>query len=399
MSDNAADDAKASHGVSTTLSHGGRNPERFDGFINPPVYRGSTVLFPTVEKLKTGGQPYKYGRRGTPLTESLEGLIAEVEGGHRTVLTPSGLAAVSGALLAFLRAGDHLLMSDSVYTPARNVATNFLGTLGVEVEFYDPLIGCGIGQLLRPNTRVVYVEAPGSQTFDMQDIPAIKRGLAGRDEIILMADNTWASPLYCDPFALGADISIQAGTKYIVGHADAMLGAIAAGDAELAARLVARVQDLGMCAGTEEMYLGLRGMRTLRLRLEHHWRAGLRVAEWLAGRPEVERVMHPGRVDDPGYPIWKRDFKGASGLFGIVLHPASDAQVARFCETLSLFGMGYSWGGFESLILPFDPRSSRTVTTWDLAGPALRLHIGLEDPEDLIADLERGFDAMAQATV
>lgn len=376
----------------TRLVHGGRKPSAFHGFVNTPVYRGSTVLFDSFEKLKNADQPYTYGRRGSPTIEALETVIAEVEGGHRTVLAPSGLAAITGTLLSLAGAGDHVLMVDSVYQPTRYFCDAHLARLGVDVSYYDPCIGSGISELFRDNTRVVYTESPGSQTFEMQDVPAIAEVLSGRD-IWLVNDNTWASPLYCNSFKLGADVSIQAGTKYVVGHADAMLGTVTTN--ERAAKAIVRgIQGMGMCAGTEEIYLGLRGLRTLQVRLERHWRSGMEVAAWLMARPEIERVLHPAMPNHPGHDIWKRDFSGASGLFSVIFQPLAEPALVAFLESLELFGMGYSWGGFESLAVPFDPSEYRTATTWSAPGPAVRFHIGLEDPIDLIGDLENGFSAL-----
>ncbi|MBI1383756.1 MAG: cystathionine beta-lyase [Rhizobiales bacterium] len=383
------------HDRKTRLAHAGRDPWRFDGFVNPPVYRGSTVLFPTLDAIESGNQRYVYGRRGTPTVEALEEIVAEMEGGARTVLVPSGLAAVTSTLLALTKAGDHILVSDSVYKPTRLFASGMLSRFGVTVEYYDPLIAGGIASLIRDNTSMIYCESPGSQTFEMQDLPAISEARGGRD-IWLVVDNTWASPLYCNPFRLGADVSIQAGTKYVVGHADALLGTVTANER---ARLpvVKGIQDAGHCAGSEEVFLGLRGIRTLAVRLERHWRSGITVASWLETRPEVARVLHPALPSHPGHAIWKRDFTGASSLFSVVLKPVPREGLRAFVESLKLFGMGFSWGGFESLVVPFDPRSHRSATAWDAEGPCLRFHIGLEEAEDLLRDLERGFSAMARA--
>ncbi|MET0639360.1 MAG: cystathionine beta-lyase, partial [Hyphomicrobium sp.] len=362
------------------------------GFVNTPVYRGSTVLYPTLEALKERTQAYTYGRRATPTTTALEEAITHLEGGAQTILTSSGLAAVSTALLAFAESGDHILMPDSVYQPGRAFADRMLKRLGVETTYYDPQVGSDIGKLFRANTRLVLVEAPGSQTFEMQDIPAIA-ATAHAKNIWVLADNTWATPLFCKPLALGADVSIQAETKYIVGHADAMLGAVT-GNARAAKFLDIAKEGLGTCPGSEETYLGLRGLRTLAVRLAQHQRSGIAVAQWLAARPEVDRVLHPALPADPGHAIWKRDFTGASGLFTAVLKPIPEKALAAFLDGLKLFGMGYSWGGYESLVVPFDPTSYRTATRWQGPGPALRFHIGLEAVDDLIGDLEDGFDRM-----
>jgi cystathionine beta-lyase len=373
----------------TEVVHLGRSPFEFHGFVNPPVYRGSTILYPTLEALKTRKQAYTYGRRATPTTRALETAICNLEGGAATILTSSGLGAVSTAILAFVEAGDHILMTDSIYQPARSFADRMLKRLGVTTTYYDPTIGAEIAKLFKSNTRLVMVESPGSQTFEMQDIPAIAAAAHARN-IWVIADNTWATPFYCKPLALGADVSIQAATKYIVGHADAMLGAVTAN--ARAARLLDHAKEaLGTCPGSEETYLGLRGLRTLDVRLERHQRSAIAVAEWLAERPEVDRVLHPALASHPGHAIWKRDYTGATGLFGAVLKPVPEKALAAFLDGLKYFGMGYSWGGFESLVIPFDPTSYRTATKWVGPGPALRFHVGLEAVDDLISDLASGF--------
>jgi cystathionine beta-lyase len=373
----------------TRLVHTGREPARQHGFVNTPIYRGSTVLFPTMAALEANDQAFTYGRVGTPTVKALEEAIAELEGGHRTLLTPSGLSAIAAALIAFVASGDEALVVDSIYRPARRYCDNVLTRLGVRITYYDPLIGAGIERLITKKTKVVFTESPGSQSFEVQDIPAIAEAAHAADAVVIL-DNTWATPLYFKPFAQGADVSIQAATKYIVGHADAMLGAITA--TEQASRAVERAhEDLGLCPGPEDVYLGLRGLRSLGVRLERHQKSALELARWLAERPEVARVIHPALPSDPGHAIWKRDFTGSSGLFSIVLKPVPHEKVAAMVDGLSLFGMGYSWGGFESLILPFDPSAYRTATVWKAEGPALRLHVGLEDVDDLKADLEAGF--------
>ena len=377
----------------TRLVHAGREPACQHGFVNTPIYRGSTVIFPTLASLEADDQDFSYGRLGTPTVRALEVAIAELEGGHRTLLTPSGLSAIATALLAFVGAGDEVLVSDSVYRPTRRFCDHVLKRLGVKTTYYDPLIGGGIDKLITKKTKLVFTESPGSQTFEVQDIPAIAAAAHDAGAAVIL-DNTWATPLYFKPFAHGADVSIQAATKYIGGHADIMLGAITMNQRASAA--VAKVHDeLGLCTGPEDVYLGLRGLRSLGVRLERHQKSGLELAHWLAARPEVARVIHPALPTDPGHALWQRDFTGASGLFSIVLKKVSRAKLAAMLDGLSLFGMGYSWGGFESLILPFDPSSYRTATEWPVAGPALRLHIGLEDTDDLKADLDAGFERLA----
>jgi len=373
----------------TRAVHAGRDPASSHGFVNPPVYRGSTVIFPTLEALTTHSQPYTYGRRGTPTVAALEEAIRNLEGGAQTFLTASGLQAVTTSLMAFVEAGDNILVTDSAYQPTRHFCDTVLARFGVTTTYYDPTIGAGIADLIRPNTRVIFTESPGSQTFEVQDIPAISEVAHARG-VWHVLDNTWASPIFFDALAHGADVSVQAATKYIVGHADAMLGSITA-NLRAKPHIFKMRGALGHCPGSEETYLGLRGLRTLAVRMAQHHRSSLEIAQWLETRPEVARVIHPGLPSHPSHAIWKRDFTGASGLFAAVLKPAPIEAVAAFVDQLEFFGMGYSWGGYESLVLPFDPRSYRTATTWTDEGQALRFHIGLEDVDDLKADLDAGF--------
>jgi cysteine-S-conjugate beta-lyase len=387
----------------TTIVHSGLHPERHHGAVNPPVYHASTILSPTVEEFRRRRKDWLleqpgtfYGRYGTPTTEALREAIAALEGGYRTLLYPSGLAACAGALLAFLSSGDHVLMSDSVYGPTRNFAKGFLARFGVSTTFFDPLAGSSIDSLMRPETRVVYLESPGSLTFEMQDTPAIGE-LARRRGITVIADNTWATPLYFKPFVHGIDVSVQSATKYIVGHSDAMLGAVTC-TKDAWPKLKASTYELGQTAGPDDIYLGQRGLRTLAVRLKQHWAAGLALAEWIVHRPEVERVLHPALPGDPGHPIWKRDFSGASGLFSVVLKEGiSDRALCAMVDGLELFGIGSSWGGFESLIVPFDPGEIRTATRWPHKGLSFRIHAGLENVEDLISDLDAGFRRLQAA--
>lgn len=381
----------------TRLVTGGRDPFTHFGFVNPPVYHGSTVLYRSAADLVAHRGRYTYGRRGSPTTEALENALRSIEGPAcaGVVLLPSGLAAIAAALMATLSSGDHLLVTDNVYRPARNFCNTVLKRMGVETTYFDPLIGSDIAALFRPNTRAVFLESPGSQSFEMQDIPAIAAVAKEKGAVTLM-DNTWATPLFFRPLENGVDLSIQAGTKYIVGHSDVMLGTVSA-NADLLSRLKEYVALSGFCVGPDDVYLALRGLRTMGVRLRRHHESGLKVAQWLAQRPEVLRVMHPGLPDDPGHAIWRRDFSGASGLFSIVLKPVPKEAVFAFLDTLRLFGMGASWGGFESLVIYFDCTDYRTATRWSPGGPTLRFHIGLEDVEDLMADLERGFAAMARA--
>jgi cystathionine beta-lyase len=387
--------AQTSRKPQTLLVTGGRDPFLHYGFVNPPVYHASTVLYPTAADLVAHRSRYQYGRRGTPTSEALESALAGLEGPQcaGVALLPSGLSAISTALLAIAGAGDHILVIDSVYRPTRTFCDTVLERMGVETEYFDPMAGAAVATRFRPNTRAVFVESPGSQSFEMPDVPAIAASARAQGITVLM-DNTWATPLYFRPLDHGVDLAIQAGTKYIGGHSDIMLGTVSANAATLPA-LQDTIYRMGLCVGPDDMYLGLRGLRTLGVRLDRHYESGVRIAEWLRGRPEVLRVMHPALPDDPGHAIWKRDFTGASGLFSIVLKPVPDAAVHAFLDTLELFGMGFSWGGYESLVILFDCSEYRTATSWMPGGPTLRFHIGLEHVDDLIADLERGFSAMA----
>lgn len=381
----------------TQLINAGRDPQAYYGFVNPPVYHASTVLYPTAADQVAHRSRYQYGRRGTPTTEALEGALREIEGDNcaGVALLPSGLAAISTALLAAASSGDHILVTDTAYLPTRLFCDGVLKRMGVTTTYYDPLIGAGIATLFQPNTRAVFVEAPGSQTFEMQDVPAIAKAARDKGALVLM-DNTWATPLYFKPFEKGVDLSIQAGTKYIGGHSDVMIGCVSANAKALPA-LKDTVYAMGLCVGPDDMNLALRGLRTMGVRLPRHQESGLKIARWFEHRPEVSRVLHPALESNPGHAIWKRDFTGACGLFSIVLKPIGEKAVFAFMDELALFGMGYSWGGFESLVIAFDCAEYRTATTWKPEGPTLRFHIGLEDPGDLIADLERGFAAMAAA--
>jgi cysteine-S-conjugate beta-lyase len=383
--------------TATRLVTGGRDPESSYGFVNPPVYHASTVLYPTADDLAAHRAPYTYGRRGTPTSQALEQAILELEGPHcaGVSLLPSGLSAVTTAILAVARAGDHILVSDSVYEPTRKFCDTVLERFGVATTYYDPLLAAGIADLFRPTTRAVFLESPGSQSLEVQDVPAIAAAAHARDVAVLM-DNTWATPLYFSALDKGVDLSIQAGTKYIGGHSDLMLGTVSANGARWP-DLQHTVGTLGLCVGPDDIYLALRGLRTLAVRLERHQQSALKIARWLAARAEVRRVLHPALDDDPGHAIWRRDFTGASGLFSVVLKPVAQQAVHALLDELQLFGMGFSWGGFESLVIAFDCSPYRTATQWAPGGPALRFHIGLEDPDDLIADLERGFAALAKA--
>ncbi len=393
-------DALDGKSETTRLTHAGRDPFANHGVVNPPVYHASTILFPTLDALEEGDRtPYdgtRYGRRGTPTTFALEEAVSALEGGYRSVSVPSGLAAVTTALLAHMSQGDHLLMVDTAYNPTRRFCDTFLRNIGVETTYYDPLED--FRPLLRPNTRVVFLESPGSLTFEVQDVPAAVAA-ARRVGAVTMIDNTWSAGLYFKPFAHGVDISIQAATKYIVGHSDCMLGLITTNEASYL-RVRRCAAFLGTAAGPDDCYLALRGLRTLSVRLARHQETALTVARWLEDRPEVACVFYPALPSSPGHTLWQRDFTGACGLVSIVLQEAlSRPALAAMLDGMTLFALGYSWGGYESLIIPFNPRNTRTATSWPPpgvpAGTCLRLHCGLEDPTDLIADLEAGFARIA----
>jgi len=384
--------------MDTTLAHADGDPFSRHGAVNPPVYRASTILYPTVGEYEAARDParrfdvVRYGQLGTPTTFALEQAVAAIEGGYRAMLLPSGLAAVTATLQALLSSGDHVLMVDTTYASTRRFCDSTLSRFGVTTTYYDPLAGGAIEKLFRPNTRVVFLESPGSITFEVQDVPAIAAAAHAAGLAVVM-DNTWASPYFFAAFAQGVDVSIQAATKYFAGHSDVMMGTITTTE-PLYERVRSTVADLGHCVSGDDAYLVLRGLRTLGVRLERHQRNAVRVAEWLRTRPEVARVHYPALPDDPGYAIWKRDFTGASGLLGVSLAPAPKAAVAAMLDGLELFGKGVSFGGFESLAIPMDPAPVRTATAWTSTRPYLRLHIGLEDPDDLIADLARGLDRL-----
>ncbi len=392
-----ADPAHPAFKPATRLVVGGRDPAANHGFVNPPVHHVSTVLYPTAEDFLARRARYLYGRRGTPTSEALEDALRALEGPDcfGVALLPSGLAAISTALLAVLKTGDHLLVTDSVYQPTRKFCDGMLKRYGVTATYYDPLIGGGIAALIQPNTRAVFVEAPGSLSFEIQDVPAIAAAAHAKGAVVLM-DNTWATSLYFHAFEKGVDLSIQAATKYIGGHSDVMLGTVSANKATWE-RLADTVHALGLCVGPDDVYLGLRGLRTMGVRLAQHYQAGMKVARWLAERPEIACVLHPALESCPGHALWRRDFSGASGLFSIVFKPVAQTAVNAFLNELTLFGIGASWGGFESLAIPFDCAPIRTATKWAPGGPTVRIHIGLEEIDDLIGDLERGFAAFAAA--
>lgn len=383
--------------VETVLTHGGRRTAEQLGFVNTPVFRGSTVLFETIDDLDNHDIPYRYGRTGNPTTRSVETLITELEGAAGTVLAPSGLAAISTALLSVLSAGDELLVTDSVYEPTRNFCRETLSRFGIVTTFYNPRIGAGIAALITDRTKAIFVESPGSLTFEMQDLPAIV-GAAKPRGIAVIVDNSWATPLYHQPLKLGADIVVHAGTKMFIGHSDAMFGTISA--SERCWPQLSRTHRLaGICASPDDAFLAARGLRTLAIRMKEHERRALELARWFEGQSTVRQVLHPGLEQHPDHVIWTRDFTGSGSLFSVVLEPAPREAVAEMVNNFELFGMGYSWGGYESLCLPVHPERIRTAVEWNAQGDVFRIHVGLEDIEDLKADMASGLERYRAANV
>lgn len=393
--------SKTKKGDGTRVVGAGRRPEWTQGIVNPPVWRASTILYDNVADLRANARPdthHKlfYGRRGTPTQWSLADALTELEpGAEATFLYPSGVAAVSAALLSVLSPGDELLLADSVYDPTRSFAKGFLKRFGVTTRFYDPMIGGGIADLIGDKTRAIFMETPGSLTFEVQDVPAIVAAAKARGVTTLL-DNTWATPLLFPAIEQGIDLSILACTKYVVGHSDVMLGSVTAAPGHWA-KLRDTSYQLGQTASPDDAWLGARGLRTMALRLKQHGEAALEIARWLETRPEVARVLHPALPGCPGHELFLRDFKGPAGLFSFVLRGGNEAARAVLIDALELFGIGYSWGGFESLAIPIDPDRIRTVVPWQAEGPAVRLQIGLEDPADLIADLAQALDRFREA--
>jgi cystathionine beta-lyase len=373
----------------TRLVHGGRRPEWRGRLVNPPVHRASTILFDSVAELRAAAPEFGklyYGLHGTPTQWALAEALTELEpGAAGTMLYSSGLAAVTAALLCVLSAGDELLMTDSVYGPTRRFCDGFLKRYAVSTRYYDPSVGAGIAGLIGERTRAIFLESPGSLTMEVQDVPAICAEAKARG-IATLLDNTWATPLFFPAIAAGVDLSILAGTKYVAGHADVMLGSVTA-NADRYRRLERTSWDLGQSVSPDDAWLGSRGLRTMEVRLRQHEAGALRIARWLEEQPQVAAVLHPALPDCPGHDLWARDFQGSTGLFSFVLQGGGDEARTRFIEALELFGLGYSWGGYESLVVPADPGPIRTATRWQAEGPLVRLHIGLEDPEDLIEDL------------
>ena len=391
----------------TWIVHAGRThattePRRPYGVVNPPVYHASTVLYPTLEAFQQRSQgdakyhAVRYGAYGVPTTFALAEAIAQLEGGQGSVVTSSGLAAVTLAISAFVGQGDHLLMPDAVYGPTRDFCRTVLSRFGVETTYYDPCLGARIAEVMRPNTRVVFTESPGSLTFEVQDIPAIV-AVAHAHQALVLLDNTWGTPLFFKPFQYDVDISIQAGTKYIAGHSDLVIGMITARTEALLRQVKDTTMAFGDIPGPDDCYLALRGLRSMGVRLRQQQAAGLRVAQWLQSRPEVKRVLYPPLPEDPGHHLWQRDFTGACSLFGVVLHTSAAPAVAQMVEGYRYFKIGASWGGYESLVIPAYPGEIRTAVPWTEPGFVLRYHVGLEAPEDLIADLDEGFQRLQHA--
>jgi len=380
------------HNKATQVGHLGRAPQKFMGAVNTPVFRATTMLFPTVADLEAAVRgKYEgigYGLHGLPTVTDLQNAIAELEGGHAALAVPSGLTATTLPLLALANPGDHLLVTDSVYGPTRRFCDLHMKRLGVEVSYYDPLLGADIAREFRPNTRIVFAESPGSLTFDVQDVSAIAKVAHARSALVII-DNSWATPLNFRAFDHGVDVSVHAATKYIAGHSDTLLGLIVGSEATFP-KLHRLWTDMGVTASSDDCFLGLRGLRTLATRLARQQASGIKVAEWLRTRPEVNEVIHPALPGSRGHELWKRDFAGATSLFGIVLNPVGKACIDALLDGMRLFGMGWSWGGFESLIIPIYPERTRTASRWEAGGPMLRLYVGLEDPDDLIADLADG---------
>lgn len=379
-------------GRATDVAHVGRDPKQQLGAVNTPVYRASTILFETVADLEAAERNafpgITYGLDGLPTVRDLQAAFAALEGGHASVAVPSGLAAITLALLATTQAGDHVLVTDAVYGPTRRFCNNQLRRFGIEVSYYDPLLGAAIEREFRANTRVVFTESPGSLTFEVQDIPAIAEVAHARNALVVL-DNTWATPLGFPAFARGVDVSLHAVTKYVGGHSDVLAGVIT-GTAATFPRLQRLWTDLGVTLSSDDAFLALRGLRTLAVRLDRHTRSALAIARWLRARPEVEEVIFPALPGSRGHELWKRDFTGACGLFGVALKPVAKARLDALLDGMRLFRMGFSWGGFESLIIPANVPQAKRTLPWSVRGPYLRLHVGLEDVDDLIADLADG---------
>lgn len=388
-----ADETKKSNkqaSVETILTHTGRHPEQQFGFVNTPVYRGSTILFPTLDELESTKPRYDYGRTGNPSASSVSDLVTELEGGAGTVLAPSGLSAIATALLSVVTAGDHVLVTDSAYQPTRRFAGGVLARMGVTTQFYDPRVGAGIESLFTDKTSVIFVESPGSLTYEIQDLRAIVAAARKRGAYVIV-DNSWATPLYHRPLELGADLVVHAGTKMFVGHSDAMFGTVTANE-----RTWKQLHDttiaMGVCASPDDIFLAARGLRTLAVRMKEHSARSVELASWIETQPGIKAVYHPALPSHPDHALFKRDFTGAGSVFAVLLEPAPRERLAAMLDGLEVFGMGWSWGGYESLVLPIHPEKVRTAVKWTAEGNMLRIHVGLEGIEDLRADLAAGLE-------
>ena len=380
----------------TKLIASGRPHQRPEHPVNMPVERASTILFPTYNDYLEGKKKIAYGRLGTSTHRALEEAVTALEGGYETRLAPSGLQACTAAILAFVKAGDHILVVDNVYDPTRKFCDRFLTRFGVEVTYFDPSLGAKLKELVRKNTKVIFAESPGSLTFELQDLRAFAK-IANDHKATLIVDNTWSAGYFCKPISLGAHVSVQAATKYLVGHSDCLVGTITSSDEFTASKIYYSLLAIGSNVSADDAWLALRGLRTLSPRLERHQATGLKLAKWLDKRPEVQTVLHPALKSCPGHNLWKRDFTGASGLFSVILKPVEMKALKAFFDNLKLFGMGFSWGGFESLCIHSEPQYNRSAVPWTSEGPLLRFHAGLEDINDLLTDLESGFTLMAAA--
>lgn len=382
---------KKNYGENTKIAHLGQKPDEYYGVVNPPIVHASTILFPNLESYeKRDRQVFQYARYGTPLSKTFEQSMAKLEGGYDSVAAPSGLSAITTSFLAFAQAGDHVLVTDSLYPPARAFCNHALSRMGVEVEYYDPCIGTGISRLIRKNTTFIHMESPGSATFEVQDVDAIVAA-AKKKKIVTIFDNSWSGGYLFKPFDHGVDVVIQSVSKYVGGHSDIMLGVAVGRSKNIYTRLKTAATHLGVCAGPEDMYYALRGLRTLPLRMRQCGDNAMKIAEFLETRKEVQKVYYPGLPRNAHHKMWKKYYRGANGLLSFLLKPASKKAVAAFCDGLEFFPIGSSWGGYESLMQPQYLKSARTAVPWEEKGQMLRIHVGLEDVEDLIADLEAGF--------
>ena len=379
---------KKTPSLETIVTHAGRNPQQHWGYVNTPVYRGSTIVFPTLDALESTEPRFDYGRTGNPSSAAVEEVISELEGAAETVLAPSGLSAISLALMTVLKSGDDVLITDSAYQPTRRVSDGLLKRMGISVRYYDPHAGAALETLLADRTRAIFVESPGSLTFEVQDLPAIARLARARD-IAVIVDNSWATPIFHNPLALGADIVVHAGTKMFVGHSDTMFGTASANE-KWARDLKTTHRQLGLCAAPDDCFMAARGLRTLAIRMKEHSERSTALARWLEEQPGVRRVIHPALPSHPDHSLFERDFRGAGSVFAVLLDARPRAALAAMVDGFDLFGMGWSWGGYESLCLPIHPEKARTATAWDEPGPMLRIHTGLEGLDDLKADLAAG---------